>query len=94
MNIPDNLEREIVDMILQEHQKQKRFGVLSKRITTKKLMVSKLFAYFVVLEVIAGFTISCKKVCLTAVLMNVHNFLEDLFILNAHYACFILYYVL
>ncbi|XP_025083145.1 ATP-dependent RNA helicase DHX29-like isoform X2 [Pomacea canaliculata] len=38
VNIPDNLEREIVDMILQEHQKQKRFGVLSKRITTKKLM--------------------------------------------------------
>nr|KAG5698958.1 hypothetical protein BaRGS_024879 [Batillaria attramentaria] len=37
VSIPDRLEKEIVDLILQEHQNRKSLGVLSKRITTKKL---------------------------------------------------------
>ncbi|KAK7093939.1 hypothetical protein V1264_007618 [Littorina saxatilis] len=37
VNLPDRLEKEIVDLISQEHQNRKSLGVLSKRITTKKL---------------------------------------------------------
>ncbi|XP_076472427.1 LOW QUALITY PROTEIN: ATP-dependent RNA helicase DHX29-like [Babylonia areolata] len=37
VSIPASLEKELVDLILHEHQHRKRLGVLSKRITTKKL---------------------------------------------------------
>ncbi|KAL8581805.1 hypothetical protein ACOMHN_010179 [Nucella lapillus] len=37
VNIPGALERELVELILHEHQQRTRWGVLSKRITTKKL---------------------------------------------------------
>ena len=40
VNLPSSLEKEIVDLILQQHQNRKSLGVLSKRITIKKLTVS------------------------------------------------------
>jgi hypothetical protein len=39
VHLPDRLEKEIVDLILQAHQERKTLGILSKRLTTKKLTV-------------------------------------------------------
>ena len=63
VNLPSSLEKEIVDLILQQHQNRKSLGVLSKRITIKKLTVSvsvlQLYHVIFCLSLADFVTVSC-----------------------------------